>query len=128
MRLRLTPAILVLALLGTAAPAAARPATAAAPKPPLSNTGRWITDAGGRVVILHGLNMVYKRPPYQAGAVGFGVDDAKFLRRIYKAVEPQPGRYNAVYLRKSRAIERLLARHGVFSMIDFHQDLYNEKF
>ena len=51
--------------------------------------------------ILHGLNMVYKRPPYDPGAVGFGADDAQFLRRngfntirlglIYKAVEPQPG-------------------------------------
>ena len=54
------------------------------------------------MVILHGLNMVYKRPPYRPGAVGFGADDADFLRRngfntvrlgmIYKAVEPQPGR------------------------------------
>jgi endoglycosylceramidase len=139
MRLRPIPLAALLALLAMAAPAAAaKPAASAAPKAPLSNTGRWITDARGRVVILHGLNMVYKRPPYQPGAVGFGVDDAKFLRRngfntirlglIYKAVEPQPGRYDAAYIRKSRAIERMLARRGVFSMIDFHQDLYNEKF
>ncbi len=113
-------------------------ARAAAPKGSLDKISRWIVDRTGRVVILHGINMVYKRPPYQPSAVGFGADDAAFLRRngfntvrlgaIEKAVEPQPGRYNEVYVERLRATERVLARHGVFSLIDFHQDLYNEKF
>jgi endoglycosylceramidase len=30
---------------------------------PLSQSGRWITDASGRVVVLHGLNEVYKVAP-----------------------------------------------------------------
>ena len=56
------------------------PGTAlAAPEPPLDHQGRWITDARGRVVILHGVNMVYKRPPYYPAAAGFGADDARFL-------------------------------------------------
>ena len=65
---------------------------------PLGHAGRWITDDQGRVVVLHGLNMVYKRPPYAPDAIGFGDDDAAFLARegfnavrvgvIYKAVEP----------------------------------------
>jgi endoglycosylceramidase len=115
-----------------------RLAQRATPQAPLANQGRWVTDARGRVVILHGLNMVYKRPPYQPGAVGFGADDARFLRYngfntvrlglIYKAVEPQPGRYDGAYLAKVHATERTLARHGIFSLVDFHQDLYNEKF
>jgi hypothetical protein len=33
---------------------AAAPMAAAAPTAPLGHTGRWITDADGRVVILHG--------------------------------------------------------------------------
>ena len=109
-----------------------------APKGPLSNTGRWITDARGRVVILHGLNMVYKLPPYEPGAVGFGADDAGFLRRngfntvrlglIHKAVEPQPGQYDSAYIDAIRSTERMLAARGIFSLLDFHQDLYNEKF
>ena len=92
----------------------------------------------GRVVILHGLNMVYKRPPYAPQAVGFGADDARFLRYngfntvrlglIYKAVEPQPGRYDGDYIDAIRSTERMLASHGIFSLLDFHQDLYNEKF
>ncbi len=119
------------------APAAAS-AKPPGPRQPLSNTGRWITDASGRVVILHGFNMVYKRPPYQPAAAGFGADDADFLRRngfntvrlgvIYKAVEPQPGRVNHAYVRKVRGIERMLAKRGIHSLIDFHQDLYNERF
>jgi endoglycosylceramidase len=121
-----------------AAPAAGAGPSAAAPHGPLGHAGRWITDRTGRVVILHGLNMVNKRPPYQPGAVGFGGDDADFLRRngfntirlglIYKAVEPQPGRYAGAYLRKERSLERVLAKRGIFSLLDFHQDLYNEKF
>jgi endoglycosylceramidase len=110
----------------------------AAPQGPLDNAGRWITDRSGRVVILHGINMVYKRPPYRPDAVGFSDDDATFLKRngfdtvrlgvIEKGVEPQPGQYDATYIRKLRSTERMLARHRIFSLIDFHQDLYNEKF
>src|SRR4051812_34062353 len=48
----------------------------AAPRPPLGHAGRWVTDATGRVVILHGVNMVNKRPPYAPAAAGFGRDDA----------------------------------------------------
>ncbi len=109
-----------------------------APHGPLRNTGRWITDARGRVVILHGLNMVNKLPPYAPRAVGFGADDAGFLRRngfntvrlgmIDKAVEPQPGHYDAAYIDRIRSTERMLAARGIFSLLDFHQDLYNEKF
>jgi endoglycosylceramidase len=89
-------------------------------------------------VILHGFNMVYKRPPYAPGATGFGADDADFLRRngfntvrlglIYKAVEPQPGKIDHAYVRKVRQTERILAKRGIHSLVDFHQDLYNEKF
>jgi endoglycosylceramidase len=105
---------------------------------PLSNSGRWLTDANGRVVIQHGFNMVYKLPPYQPAAAGFDAADADFLARhgfntvrlglIYKAVEPTPGKVDHDYIRKVRSIERMLARHGITSLIDFHQDLYNEKF
>src|SRR3954451_12729430 len=84
-----------LALVLTAAPAHA------APTLPLGHAGRWITDADGRVVILHGLNMVFKRPPYAPDAIGFGEDDAAFLasegydtvrlRGVCQAGGPAPG-------------------------------------
>src|SRR4249920_1996408 len=109
----------------------------AGPTAPLSHSGRWITDARGRVAILHGVNMVNKQPPYAPSAQGFGDDDAAFLQRfgfdavrlglIYKAVEPSPGGYDDNYLNAIAATEANLARHGVFSQLDFHQDLFNEK-
>ena len=107
-------------------------------KPPLEQHGRWLTDARGRVAVLHGVNMVYKVEPYHAAASGFGRDDARFLRRhgfntvrlgvIYKAVEPEPGEFDRGYLRRVRRTERVLARQRIFTQVDFHQDLYNERF
>lgn len=89
-------------------------------------------------MILHGVNMVYKRPPYYPSAAGFNAADARFLRRhgldsvrlgvLYEGVEPQPGRYSGAYLRHIAKTQRLLARQGIFSLLDFHQDLYAEKF
>jgi endoglycosylceramidase len=114
------------------------PAAAAAPTAPLSQHGRWVTDARGRVVVLHGVNMVYKRPPYHAAATGFDAQDARFLRRegfntvrlglIYAGVEPAPGSYDAAYLEQVARSFRALARRHIFVMLDFHQDLYNERF
>src|SRR5688500_6758051 len=110
----------------------------ASPTPPLDHAGRFLTDAQGRAVFMHGVNMVYKRPPYHPAAVGFGDDDAAFLRAqgfntvrvgvIYKAVEPSPGVYDDAYLDRIAQTVDVLARHGIFSMLDFHQDLYNERF
>jgi len=113
-------------------------AFAGVPAQPLGHEGRWITDAHGRVVLIHAVNMVYKRPPYYPKAVGFGKDDAQFLHRhgfngvrlgvIYKGVEPKPGKYDNAYLDHIAATERTLDRNGLFSLLDFHQDLFNEKF
>ena len=114
------------------------PAAVAAPALPLGHAGRWITDAQGRVVNLHGINMVYKRAPYAPDATGFGDDDAAFLAAegfnavrlgvIYKAVEPEPGVYDDAYLDRIRSTVDVLAAHGVVALLDFHQDMYNERF
>jgi endoglycosylceramidase len=111
---------------------------------PLSHEGRWVTDRHGRVVILHGWNVVYKVGSYRPEDTGFGRDDARFLRRhgfntvrlgvIYKGLEPRPPaadgkpRYRDGYLRSIERTQRLLARHGIHTLLDFHQDLYNERF
>jgi len=126
------------ALLGVFLYSACAAGATAAPTTPLGNEGRWITDATGRVVILHGVNMVSKRPPYSPAAAGFDGSDAAFLAEhgfntvrlglIYKAVEPSPGAYDDAYLNQIAATEATLAQHGIFSQLDFHQDLYNERF
>ncbi len=131
---------------GTAVLLAAALATpaAAGPRAPLDHEGHWLTDARGRVVILHGVNMVYKTDSYAPEDTGFGADDARFLRKhgfntvrlgvIYKGLEPDPpgadGKpvYRRGYLRSLARSERVLAKRKIFTLIDFHQDLYNERF
>ena len=116
----------------------------ATPRGPLGHEGRWITDADGRVVILHGWNMVYKVGSYEPKDSGFGPDDMKFLRRhgfntirlgiIQNGVEPElPGadgkaRYRNDYLRSIARTQYRLGKKGIFSLLDVHQDLYNERF
>jgi hypothetical protein len=48
----------------------------------IGHAGRWITDAAGRVIVVQGLNMVYKVRPYYPAAAGFGADDAAFLQLV----------------------------------------------
>lgn len=124
--------LLVGAVIGAAAPACA------AVTGPFSHRGRWITDSAGRVVILHGINMVNKFRPYRPDALGFGADDARFLARagldsvrlgiVWKALEPTRGHFDDRYLGHIVATARLLERHGIHPVLDFHQDMWNERY
>ena len=139
----LAAAALLLAALTTDVPSRAAPFADAAPVTgpavsPLGHAGRWLIDAAGRVVVLHGLNQVYKVPPYTPSADGFGDDDAAFLAAngfngmrvgiIWAAVEPQPGMYDDNYLASVAQTVQILQSHGIISLLDSHQDLYNEIF
>ena len=134
---------LLLAALTTDVPSRAAPFADPAPitgpaVSPLGHAGRWLIDAAGRVVVLHGLNQVYKVPPYTPSADGFGDDDAAFLAAngfngmrvgiIWAAVEPQPGMYDDNYLASVAQTVQILQSHGILSLLDSHQDLYNEIF
>jgi endoglycosylceramidase len=102
------------------------------------HSGRWLTDADGRVVILHGFNMVNKLPPYRPDAIGFDAAHAAFLAEhgfntvrlgiIWKALEPEPGTYDDEYLEHIGETVSTLGRAGVHVLLDFHQDMYNERF
>jgi endoglycosylceramidase len=104
----------------------------------VSHSGRWLIDAQGRVLIVHGFNMVNKLPPYTPQSVGFGDDDAAFLEAngfnavrlgvIWTGVEPLPGVYDSAYVAQIKQIEQTLANHHIYSLIDWHQDEYNELF
>jgi endoglycosylceramidase len=111
---------------------------ATAPPAVLGHSGRWIVDSQGRVEILHGLNMVNKRPPYTPAAAGFGAAavstlaengfDVVRLGVIYGAIEPQPGVFDHRYIRSIEETVALLASRGVYTLLDFHQDQMNEEF
>lgn len=113
-------------------------APASGPYTGLSTTGAWITDSDGKVVILHGLNQVYKIAPYTPGADGFGDADAAFLAAngfnavrvgvLWAGVEPQPGVFDPDYLAAIKQTVQTLSDHGIYSILDFHQDFYSAGF
>lgn len=183
MRRRLVlPAVLVVAvaagMLGAGVPAAAGNAGPAAcpvgasaadpgcgPVGPLSaGGGPLLHDALGRAVVLHGVDAVYKRPPYEltvsaghpwsftaadaAAIAGLGFDVVR-LGVLWQGIEPgtlgpnspqvctrgpsghphqwDPAVANA-YLARVRQVVDLLGRYGVFTLVDMHQDVYNQAF
>lgn len=109
---------------------------AAEPDSALSHAGRWLIDARGRVVVLHGMNVVAKRPPYSVTAMGFGADDAAWLRAAgFSAVRlgvvmtglwPAPDGFSEAYLDDVEAAARTAAAAGLWVLIDLHQDYYTE--
>jgi endoglycosylceramidase len=102
------------------------------PVPPLAHDGRWFTDATGRVVMLRGMNFVEKWAPYTPAADGFNDDDAALLEtngfnaiRLGVPLEflmPQPGQIDRNYLESIASTVRILGRHGIYALLDFHQD------
>jgi endoglycosylceramidase len=108
------------------------------PVAPLANDGRWLTDATGRVVTLHGVNEVEKPAPYFPAAAGFDADDARFLAdhgftvvRLGVVVEglmPAPGQIDRAYIESLAATVRQLARERIFVLLDFHQDGFSPKY
>lgn len=106
----------------------------AAPVEPLKSQGRWITDAQGRVVVLHGVNLVTKRAPHLPSDAGFGADDVAYLSseglnslRLgfdYAAIEPAPGTYDAAFISGIAAEAQTAADNGMLVLADVHQDQY----
>jgi len=104
----------------------------------VGTTGDWLTNSDGQVVILHGLNEVYKVAPGEPSADGFSDDDAAFLAEngfnavrvgvIWSDLEPEPGVFNTAYLNSIEQTVQTLGDHGIYSIIDFHQDAYSTAF
>jgi endoglycosylceramidase len=104
----------------------------------LGTTGSWLTNSDGQVVILHGLNEDYKVAPGEPSADGFSDDDAAFLAAngfnavrvavIWSDLEPEPGVFDTAYLQSIEQTVQTLGNHGIYSIIDFHQDAYSSAF
>jgi endoglycosylceramidase len=100
----------------------------------VARAGKWLVDAQGRVVIVHGVGIIWKTAPYYPPR--FGVQDARFLANegftaaregfIWAGAEPQPGKYNERYIAHNVALNALLARYGIRTLIDFHQDAWSK--
>jgi len=128
--------------------------------------GPFLEDRDGRVVLMHGVDLVYKVPPYEVEVSGTGPSvltvpevqrmaslgfDVVRLGIIWKGIEPghaplndpaicAPGTPRAsgprqfdssvfnAYLTRLDATIALLGRYGIYSLVDMHQDVYNDEF
>jgi endoglycosylceramidase len=99
---------------------------------PIGSAGRWFTDALGRVVLMHGVNMVSKRDPFYPAAFGFGDDDAAFLAENgfnavrlgvdFRGLMPTPGVIETAYIDHLAETVATLVAHDLLVLMDFHQD------
>ncbi|BBY34447.1 cellulase family glycosylhydrolase [Mycolicibacter minnesotensis] len=106
--------------------------------PPVEVSNGYFTNSDGQVVLLRGLNQVYKIPPYEPSADGFGEKDAAFLAAngfnvvrlgvIWAGVQPQPGVIDYDYLASIENTVDMLGRHNIMVILDMHQDLYGGYF
>ncbi len=125
--------VLAVAFVGAGCRSALGP-VADRPVAPLGHDGRWFTDATGRVVMLRGMNFVEKSAPYTPAADGFDDDDAALLAAngfntvrlgvVFGFLMPAPGRIDQAYLASIASTVNVLARHGIYALLDFHQDGY----
>lgn len=134
-RVKYSPLFAVVCLVTVAAPAAAI-------EPLRVNDGK-LLDTRGRQVILHGVNVVYKVPPYHPNeehgeTSSFNERDVLRVKRWgfnvirlgvqWAGLEPERGKLNRAYFREIRRLVRLAARHGIYSQVDNHQDGWGEKY
>lgn len=133
---RMTRILLVLGL-GVATAGSSCPGSEE-PRAPLRHEGRWLVDAVGRVVLLHGVNEVSKSAPFHPAAFGFGADDAAFLAEQgfnavrlgvdFRGLMPAPGVIDPAYIEAlAGTVEELSDRH-IFVLLDFHQDGFSPKY
>lgn len=126
--------------------------------------GPFLYDGQRRVVFFHGVNVVYKHPPYEVypdpgKPWNFGAADASLMARLgfnvvrlgmtWQGLEPgsapandpaicskgrpgNPHQFNQSvldrYLHRLRETVELLGRYHIYTILDMHQDVYNEMF
>ena len=103
-----------------------------------------LVDEWGRVRVMHGMNVVYKEPPFHPRRTEYNADDSLVQEdfenfrqwgltsiRLYMAwegFEPARHQYNYTYLTVLRDIVREAEQYGVNVLIDSHHDVYSRKF
>jgi endoglycosylceramidase len=115
-------------------PAASASPTATA-TPVVSVHQQFVTDAQGRALILHGINVASSAKDDPLRMPWISQADAERVRRdwgfnvvrfliFWDAVEPAPGQYDEAYL--DRVAQRIewFANVGVYVILDMHQDVY----
>lgn len=110
----------------------------------VDTTSQHFVDEYGRVRLFHGVNAVYKLPPWHPNPNGFDpqnslspqdVSDlyswgfnAVRLGTMWPGVEPAKGKYNTSYVDVIETIVDNLAAKEIYTILDFHQDVFNRRF
>lgn len=146
MKRQIQAALLMIATLAAACgssppPAATGPDPVQAGVPQLRRDGRWLVDEKNRIVLVHGVNLVWKTPPYVPpdSAEGFTPADAQWLREhgfngarvgtLWVGVTPEaPGAVDLDYLAQWDRVVQLLAGARIWTLFDFHQDQMSPEF
>lgn len=127
--------LLLLLLLGTAHASLSRVRVGA--------SGHFV-DEDGRALIFHGVNAVEKLQPFLPQQTGFDpmrslseIDAASLaswgfnvvrLGVMWVAVMPAPGAINHTYLAAVNQTVSMLAAHGIYTILDMHQDSMSPRF
>jgi endoglycosylceramidase len=95
-------------------------------------------DPQGRVVVMHGENVVVKGSPWVATERGFDDADAAFLANnglnsvrlgfVWAGIEPEPGVFDGSVLAQIKAEIQMLHARGIGVLLDAHQDMFNPKY
>ena len=109
----------------------------------ISSTHAFI-DSQNRERYFHGVNIVMKTYPYHPLTESFDPNlsfheqdmqnlEAWGLNVIrlgtqWPGYEPQRGQYNSTYLEILDSIVNKSSQHNIYTLLDFHQDVLNEKF
>lgn len=107
------------------------------------NTQMFIDEAG-RVRLFHGVNAVFKLPPFLPELDGFDPSNslntqdiaqlqewgfnAVRLGVMWPGLEPVKGQYNYTYLALVKTLVQNLGKAGIYAILDFHQDLISRYF
>ncbi|MEV0333466.1 cellulase family glycosylhydrolase [Nocardia sp. NPDC050717] len=106
--------------------------------PTLRAQGASLVDSHGRTVLLHGVNNVDKDAPYLMPGDGFTLTDsaAAILARhgfntvrlgvSFDGLMPTEGVVDTAYLERVEQVVDTLAAHGIYTLLDNHQDGLSE--
>jgi Cellulase (glycosyl hydrolase family 5)/Glycoside hydrolase family 5 C-terminal domain len=108
----------------------------------IAKPGRFI-DTYGRTRLFHGVNSVKKGFPWHPAVpdyLGPETNDAVIddlarwgvsairLGWMWTGYEPAQGQFNATYLKIFQGLVDRLAKRGIYSLLDMHEDLLSSKF
>ncbi|EGC38983.1 hypothetical protein DICPUDRAFT_148335 [Dictyostelium purpureum] len=107
-------------------------------------SNQFFIDEYNRVRLFHGVNVVYKIPPFHPSlgefdpVTSFNQEDINNLESwgfnavrlgvMWPGVEPEYDQFNQTYLSIMKELVEQMAESNIYTLIDFHQDLLSRKF